>query len=309
MEKFILIVSLFMIISLGIATFFYEKSVSIMPMQQVQQNQINDAAQEEEREIEFHAVTNDPISYSLQYDELHVTHNSGGDWTKVPVEKAQLFRGEYSGNKQRLIENSYLLMEERTSFIFSEGDEVGESLFIMQTLDQGETWEKISVGGPFPSLRFRKIDFVNADFGYVIVTGERTMSFEASYVFVTKDGGQHWEETNHPATNSIMEGGIFLDESQGFLSFGGFTPQVPQLYVTQDGGESWTESIIHVPEEYIEIFIVAETPEKEDELLTVLLNQGTNGDYKGGEVKGKFISEDEGQTWEFVMEVEPNETE
>ncbi|WP_416150181.1 WD40/YVTN/BNR-like repeat-containing protein [Salipaludibacillus sp. HK11] len=135
------------------------------------------------------------------------------------------------------------------------------------------------------------------------------MSFEASYVFVTKDGGQHWEVTNHPDTMSLMEDGAFVHESQGFLSFGGFNPQAPELYVTQDGGESWTEAIIDVPEEFIEIFIVAEIPEKEEELLTVLLNQGPNGDYKGGDLKGKFISEDEGQTWEFVMEVEPNETE
>lgn len=27
----------------------------------------------------------------------------------------------------------------------------------------------------------------------------------------------------------------------------------------------------------------------------------------GGKVKGKFISKDNGLTWEFLMEVEPNE--
>jgi len=37
------------------------------------------------------------------------------------------------------------------------------------------------------------------------------------------------------------------------------------------------------------------------------VNQGSAGDYNGGQVKGKFISVDNGKTWEFQQEVEPNE--
>lgn len=43
--------------------------------------------------------------------------------------------------------------------------------------------------------------------------------------------------------------------------------------------------------------------------MAVLVNQGPNGDYQGGNVEGKFISEDNGKTWEFTMEVPPSETE
>ncbi|WP_257535859.1 hypothetical protein [Mesobacillus foraminis] len=52
----------------------------------------------------------------------------------------------------------------------------------------------------------------------------------------------------------------------------------------------------------------AEVPFKEEDHLAVYINQGLNGDYKGGKVKGKFISNDNGNTWEFSMEELPNET-
>jgi hypothetical protein len=54
---------------------------------------------------------------------------------------------------------------------------------------------------------------------------------------------------------------------------------------------------------------MAEVPFQEDDHLTVLINQGPNGDYLGGKVKGKFISSDNGKTWAFSMEVLPNESE
>ncbi|NRG48323.1 oxidoreductase, partial [Bacillus sp. CRN 9] len=52
-----------------------------------------------------------------------------------------------------------------------------------------------------------------------------------------------------------------------------------------------------------------EIPFKEGDHLAVLVNQGPNGDYDGGKVKGKFTSEDNGKTWDFAEEVKLNEAE
>lgn len=92
-----------------------------------------------------------------------------------------------------------------------------------------------------------------------------------------------------------------------FLSFGTINPEEPDFYVTQDGGESWTKSNIQIPTEFNKIFVTAEIPFKEDDQLAVLVNQGPNGDYQGGKVKGKFISTDNGLNWTFQKEVVPNE--
>lgn len=66
------------------------------------------------------------------------------------------------------------------------------------------------------------------------------------------------------------------------------------LYVTQDGGNIWSEAVITIPKKLKKIFVQAELPVKEGENLSVLVNQGPQGDYKGGKVKGKFISKDNG---------------
>ncbi|MEY8741007.1 oxidoreductase, partial [Bacillales bacterium AN1005] len=101
--------------------------------------------------------------------------------------------------------------------------------------------------------------------------------------------------------------GGFINESTGFLSFGTINPEEPDVYVTEDGGETWTNAVFQIPDEYKRIFVTAEVPIKEGNHLAVLVNQGANGDYKGGKVKGKFLSDDNGKTWEFQQEVEPNE--
>src|SRR5699024_7437302 len=92
-----------------------------------------------------------------------------------------------------------------------------------------------------------------------------------------------------------------------FLSYGTINPEEPDLYVTQDAGESWERAKVDVPEKYDAIFVSAEVPVKEDDHLTILLNQGPNGDYEGGDVKGKFISDDNGKTWQFSEEVNPDD--
>jgi len=254
--------------------------------------------------------TDDAITYTLQNNELNITYNKGNEWMKVPVEKNQLFEGEYNGNKQELIENSYILTENRVAFLYSDGarwDQKG--ILLIYSTDQGKTWEESLITKPFPAIRFKKVDFLNDNFGYVIISGDRTMSQESSHVFLTHDGGKNWEETNNSGVTRLISDGGFVDESTGFLSFGTINPEKPDLYVTEDGGMNWNESTFHIPKKYHQIFVSAETPVKEDGHLAVLVNQGPHGDYEGGSVKGKFISNDNGKTWDFTKEVQPNEAE
>lgn len=249
------------------------------------------------------------ISYSLQNDELRLTYNQGEDWVNVPVEKEQLFSGEYQGNKQELMEHSYILTEDRAAFLHAKSSNQRlRSIFLTYSLDQGTTWETFEITDAFPAMRFRKVDFVNDQFGYVIVSGDRTMSQEFSTVFLTHDGGETWEETNNSGVSRMIADGGFVDESTGFLSFGTIDPAEPMLYVTQNGGNNWEEAAFHIPEEYNHVFVIAEPPVQEEDQLTVLVNQGPNGDYAGGFVKGKFVSEDNGETWDFLEEVDPDET-
>jgi hypothetical protein len=244
--------------------------------------------------------TDDSIGYSLHNNQLQITFNKGVDWVIVPVEKAKFFAGEYNGNEQELIENSYNLTLNRAAFLYTEGS----SIKLKYSLNQGDSWEDSVVTAQYPPIRYRKVEFLNEMFGYVIISGDRTMSQEWTTVYITNDGGNHWKETTHSVITRLIYDGGFVDENTGFLSFGILNPVEPDLYVTQDGGNSWHEAMITIPEKYHEIFVMAEVPFKEENHLAIYINQGPNGDYEGGEIKGKFISNDNGNTWEFSKEVE-----
>ena len=306
MNKIILGITSVMVICLIIVLVFYQNSTKTSPLKLDQ----NETEQNQSDQNEQALYADQTIDYSLQNDKLQITYDKGKSWTPVPIEKDKLFEGEYSGDKQELIDNSYFLSKNRTAFLYSEGIDLSDNKIILKySLDQGKNWQDAVVTEHYPSLRFRKVNFLNENFGYVIISGDRTMSQEMSNVFVTHDGGKSWSETNSSNVTRLISDGGFVDENAGFLSYGIINPDEPDLYVTQDTGNSWMKANINIPDQYNEIFVQAEMPFKEEDHLAVYINQGPNGDYEGGKVKGKFLSNDNGKTWEFSTEVKPDETE
>lgn len=81
------------------------------------------------------------------------------------------------------------------------------------------------------------------------------------------------------------------------------------FYRTQDGGENFELVSLPIDEEHQDVFIEAEAPYFEGSKLVVLVNQGDSGDYMGGRVCAKFVSEDLGATWSYLELVEPMEQE
>lgn len=303
MKKYLLIGSILMMIGLIVSTYYYQTQDNYESLpKQNQSNSLPDNTLNEPQATPLQPVNDEQISYSLQNDELHVTYNKAKDWIRVPVSKTLLFNGEYQGNQQFLIDGSFILSEERTLFLYKQ-----TGIMLKYSLDQGLTWQESIVVENFPDLRFRKVEFLNDKFGYVIASGDRTMSSEYSTAFLTYDGGKTWEATTDPPTLRLIADGGFVDETTGFLSYGTINPEEPDVYVTQDGGETWRKAVFNIPSKYRNVFVQAEAPVIEEDHLAVFVNQGPNGDYEGGFVKGKFISEDNGLTWEFSKEVDPNE--
>ncbi|MCO7125358.1 oxidoreductase [Sporolactobacillus shoreicorticis] len=310
MKPILLSICGFMLIALIMTLFNYENLIRLIPARS--QSQFI-GAQNKPRHAQSERLspfTNDTISYSLQKEALNITYDHGKSWVKVPVDQDQLFGGDYSGNKRELIDGSYLLTKHRAAFLHLDGtDSENKSTALTYSLDQGKTWHHSTVTTSFASLRFRKVGFLNERFGYVILSGDRTMAQEISRVFLTQDGGRSWKETASTGVTALISDGGFVNESIGFLSFGTINPEHPQLYVTEDGGKSWSRAVFTLPNKYLKIFVSAEIPTKDGNHLTVFVNQGPNGDYEGGKVKGKFTSKDNGRTWAFSEEVQPDESE
>lgn len=306
MKKTIIGISGAMMMCLIIALTYYQTSSESAPLKIEQISKVQDNHSDQSQQTLYADQT---IDYSLQNDELKITFDKGKTWTSVPIAKEQLFEGEYSGDRQELIEDSFILSKDRAAFLYSNGpDSYSKKIILKYTLDKGKHWQDAVVSEQYPSLRFRKVNFLNENFGYVILSGDRTVSQEMSNVYVTHDGGQSWKETNPSNVTMLIKNGGFVDENTAFLSYGFINPEEPDLYVTEDGGNSWVKATINIPDQYHQIFVTAEMPFKEEDHLAVLINQGPNGDYKGGKVKGKFLSNDIGKTWDFSTEVHSNET-
>lgn len=149
MRNLILGLGVSMLIVVIISTYLYENQVPLtLP-------QINTSSEPEQTDPKpLQPIDDKMISYTLEEDSLHITYNYGQDWVEVPIESELLFSGEYNGNEQELIPDSYILTESRAAFLYMEGDESGvNKIIVKESLDQGETWEKIVITDIFTGLR------------------------------------------------------------------------------------------------------------------------------------------------------------
>ena len=304
MKKLAAFISTIIVVVLIASTYIY---INQKPVELKKYSQPNTNVEIKEEALS--PVNDEKFSYSLQKNELNITYNKGLNWTKVDIETDLLFQGEYQGNKKELIKDSYIINEDLVAFLYTEytNDNL-QRILLKYSYDKGSTWEESVVVDDFPVIRYRKVDFLTGNFGYVIISGGRTMSQEYSAIYLTRDGGETWEKTSELPSTRLIAFGAFIDEKTGFLSYGTISPEEPDFYVTYDSGSSWNQSNFEIPEIYEEVFVQAEVPIKVKEGLEVLVNQGPNGDYKGNKVKGKFISEDNGFNWIFDGEVNIDET-
>ncbi|MGN8646714.1 WD40/YVTN/BNR-like repeat-containing protein [Gracilibacillus sp. HCP3S3_G5_1] len=308
MQKVLIALSC-MIVLIVIFSVIYEQNrepVSL-PSYNIEENQQHaESNPPEEKEPPLVPINiEDAIGYSLQNDQLQITYDNGNSWLSVPIKKDLLFQGEYQGDTMALIDNSFILTENVAAFLYSEG-----AIKVIYSQNQGETWEESVVVDSLPAIRFRKITFLDDQFWYVIVSADRTMSSEAAFIYISTDQGENWESINMPDTFRLVADGGFVDEDTAFMSYGTINPEKPDLYVTNDQGETWEQAAFDMPSQYDQVFVIARAPFKEEDHLALIMEQGPNGDYyRDGLIRAKFISTDNGHTWEFAEEVEPENEE
>ncbi|SHN27105.1 BNR/Asp-box repeat-containing protein [Gracilibacillus kekensis] len=313
MKKMMIALSSLMLVAMVFLIIVYEgREPLLSPEAKIIKTQQTEVTSDPERQPLKVIETPSETDYSLQNDQLHITHDNGDTWHKVPIEIEHLFAGEYQGNRQELIGGSYEMTEEYTAFLYSEGEDWQyQTIKITYTDDKGKTWKESIVKDEALAMRFRKIDITNDGFWTVIFTFDRTMSQEASAIYLSNDQGENWQSISTPDSTRLVADGGFIDQNTGFISYGTLNPDAPtSLYVTNDQGETWEQSVFNMPNKYEEVFVIAKSPIEKEDHLELIMEQGPNGDYyRNGLIKAKFISKDNGQTWEFVEEVEPENEE
>lgn len=251
--------------------------------------------------VEEPAPTGPAISYTIDQSGLQVTMNNGQDWMKVPVEVDELFAGEYQGSKTELIDQSYVLSQDRLAFI------VGgfEQTAVLSSTDQGKTWNTAELPDAIQGIRLRIIGFTSEQDGFVILSGGRTMSAEGNQIYQTTDGGKTWNLVGSAPSERIVQSGTFVSKDIGFMSFGSTGPT--EYYRTTDGGSNWDNLEVELPGIYKDVFSVMESAEFNGDQIVMQMGQGTNGDYYGGNVKAKLVSDNNGESFEMTGLIDPDD--
>lgn len=248
-------------------------------------------------------------TYKIENGICYVSYDKGNTWKEVPVPLETLVAvGDGRAYYNKLQEKSYVITSEKTAFAY--GGTRESPLRMTYSEDMGITWKTSEISTNLYSTRVKFCSFPTVTVGYVIATGDRTMSQESQTIYKTTNGGESWEVVGYGPSTWLLQSGGFVDENLGFMSYPKIEGAETNFYRTEDGGKTFEPVILPVHKEEwmgstFEPFIQPETPYIEDGQLFLLMGQGGQGDFKGGTVMAKYKSMDRGKTWSFVELVEP----
>ena len=180
-------------------------------------------------DLEFGLVTNSEL-WLKSGNELFYSQDDGKQWNKISPETS-------------LVEPYMLVSFPKSDLGFAlylTQTETTVDLEIHRTSSQGKAWtvvdgnldEKINqqFTQPFGDIQMQWLDKNNA---MVLIRELTSSNFSVGTLFVTGDGGKHWNAREVPAAEQF----VFLDNKVGFM----LNPADSQsLYRTLNGGESWT---------------------------------------------------------------------
>ncbi|GAB1349185.1 hypothetical protein MASR1M107_13980 [Ignavibacteriales bacterium] len=111
----------------------------------------------------------------------------------------------------------------------------GTNSAIYKTTNSGASWDSVAATGLPAGATFRKVDFVDANTGWVFASAPSTLT---NFIYKTTDGGATWtgQSNGLPAvSNGQMYGAYMINANEGY----GISYQ-PIPYKTTDGGTTWT---------------------------------------------------------------------
>ncbi|MBC8570373.1 WD40/YVTN/BNR-like repeat-containing protein [Zongyangia hominis] len=247
-------------------------------------------------------------TYKIQDGACSVSLDGGNGWQKIPLSLETLCEvGDGNAYYNRLQEGSFLITPEKTAFAY--GGTVDTGLSVIYSEDQGKSWKTALVDEKMDSVRVKFLSFPTPQTGFLVATGGRTMSQEGQVIYRTQDGGASWQRVGEGPRTSLLQSAGFVSETVGFLSYPPIEGAEANLYRTEDAGQTFSPIQFPVKDEWKEVFVAPTAPFMEDGKLVMLVGQGDSGDFEGGRVMAKYVSEDMGLTWTYADLYEPPDNE
>ncbi len=254
-------------------------------------------------------------TYKIEKGICYVTYDSGKTFVQVPIDLKTLTTNSNVLNKLR--ENTYQINPEKTYFVY--GNDTTLPLSMTYSDDMGVTWNNIKIdlsktlNSPYNSAKY--VHFTNKNEGHIVIFGDRAMGRNYASVVSTKDGGFTWSLDGAVPGDTMTDGSsaFFINENVGFISSLSKDESIGNLYRTEDGGKTYTEilfqegeileKIVDYQPTWSTVYDTPEVPHYNEGVLTVLVSQGSDGDYKAGRTLARYTSDDLGKTWKYIDQV------
>ncbi|XRG81190.1 glycosyl hydrolase [Rossellomorea sp. GAMAL-10_SWC] len=153
--------------------------------------------------------------------------------------------------------------------------------------------------------------FLSKEVGYKLNVADKALGSTFYSLSKTTDGGNTWTVINNDPYSGTVGGAsgiVFLDDKLGFLEAVNPSGNEGALYRSEDGGKTYkkinftSHGVKLNNEQTIKPFDTPSMPFMMGGVLSMLVGQGTDGDYNGNSSE-LYQSNDKGQTWKFVKEV------
>lgn len=248
-------------------------------------------------------------TYKIENGKVYVTYDTSKTWKLVNFN----FSNIINNNTYKIEEGLFQISKEVTIISFSKGNEY----IIAYSNDGANTWNSIKIeeqGSPM------YIHFTNRNTGYVVMAGDVAMGQIQTTILKTTNAGASWKKVSEGVNGAVRRGSSFefLNDNVGFILIPTADNSKSTLYRTEDGyntfeavefpAQKFKEDLDETQEEseikWNDVYDTPELPKYENNILTVVISQGSDGDYSGG-TKASYKSMDLGKTWEFIEEFKP----
>lgn len=252
------------------------------------------------------------IGYKFEQSNLYIQLNKE-TWVRVPGDFSKMIEQLENG---KFKEGTYQISDYKIVFYYITKHETGEKYnkptkyskdgnevveteeiavskytsYLIYSDDNGQTWNRTEPSPVGENTQY--MHFVDSQTGYVVNTVDSALGgvrlFELKK---TEDGGKTWSTVSNfeARANSNIK---FIKGNIGFYTEPSAAETESKLYMTSDSGKTW--NLVSIIES--DIYDYYNIPEQEGEHLKLVISQGNDGDYNGGDTK-EYYSDDYGSTW------------
>lgn len=230
---------------------------------------------------DYNVVNVEKNDYKIRDGIMYISFD-GKNTIEVP--------GDFSNMINTYNSFNYQISEEKTIFYYIKDSK----RYLVYSDDMGANWNTVEIEN---ISSIQNIHFINPNIGFMLRFEATAVGIAFGKISKTIDGGKNWTDIyfgigNEEKVFTTASQIKFVNENIGFLTMPSVVGESSELYITTDGGNNFNK--LEILES--DIYDYYNLPTLEDEVLSIKITQGSDGDYNGNDYK-IYYSKDYGNKW------------